>query len=189
MSRTQEIFERLRELNLPSEAWALFAELENIKTMHSATEAAAGYRAGVDDAEAERKRKDRDRKKEASRKFQETPIISLDINSEGGVGETIQENPRTILESLLDSDRAKAVVEHRKKIKKPLTGHAAKLLKAELSKAPDPNAAADKMIARGWQGFEVDWLKNNKDPPNVLAYKPRPAPKTWKEQQAEKQTK
>ena len=81
MSRTQEIFERLRELNLPSEAWALFAELENIKTMHSATEAAAGYRAGVDDAEAERKRKDRDRKKEASRKFQETPVRSMNSSA------------------------------------------------------------------------------------------------------------
>lgn len=62
------------------------------------------------------------------------------------------------LRKVLDEDRARAVVEHRKGFKAKFTAYAAKLLAAKFAKCPDPNAAADTMIANGWQGFEVDWL-------------------------------
>jgi hypothetical protein len=66
--------------------------------------------------------------------------------------------PRAALEAVLDADRAEAVVQHRQRLRKPLTGHAAKLLAGKFAQCPDPNAAADTMIGNGWQGFEPDWL-------------------------------
>lgn len=67
--------------------------------------------------------------------------------------------PRGELGTVLDADRANAVLEHRQRIRKPLTVHAAKLLAGKFARCPDPNAAADAMIANGWQGFEPEWLE------------------------------
>ncbi len=64
------------------------------------------------------------------------------------------------LMKVLDQDHAKAVIDHRKVLKKPLTVRAAQLLAGQFSKCPDPNAAADAMIAHGWQGFDPQWLQN-----------------------------
>jgi hypothetical protein len=69
-------------------------------------------------------------------------------------------SPRDELAKVLDAERAKAVVEHRQKLKKPLTPHAARLLAGKFAKCADPSAAADEMIARGWQGFEPGWLES-----------------------------
>jgi hypothetical protein len=66
--------------------------------------------------------------------------------------------PRTELEAVLDASRAEAVIDHRNRIRKPLTAHAAHLLAGKFARCPDPNAAADAMIANGWQGFEPGWL-------------------------------
>lgn len=67
-------------------------------------------------------------------------------------------------EGVLTADRAAAVVEHRALLGKPLTGHAALLLARSLSKAPDPNAAADEMIERGWLAWKPDWSRNSVEP-------------------------
>lgn len=64
------------------------------------------------------------------------------------------------LQQTLDLARSRAVVEHRKKIRKPLTPYGARKLAAKFALATDPNAAADAMIANGWQGFEPEWLLN-----------------------------
>ena len=69
-----------------------------------------------------------------------------------------RETVRGELEAVLDSERAAAVIDHRKGLRKPLTAHAAKLLAGKLAKTGDANAAADAMIANGWQGFEPGWL-------------------------------
>lgn len=72
------------------------------------------------------------------------------------------------LSRVLDESRASAVVAHRAKIKKPLTPHAAVLLAKAFGQTPDPNAAADMMILRGWQGFNPEWMSrsgNNAPPP------------------------
>lgn len=68
--------------------------------------------------------------------------------------------PRDELEIVLDAERAQAVIDHRQRIRKPLTAHAAKLLAGKFAKVADPNAAADAMVANGWQGFEPQWLEN-----------------------------
>jgi uncharacterized protein YdaU (DUF1376 family) len=69
-------------------------------------------------------------------------------------------SPTSELETVLDTDHAGAVIDHRRRIRKPLTVHAAKLLAGKFAKCADPNAAADAMIANGWQGFEPEWLEN-----------------------------
>lgn len=72
--------------------------------------------------------------------------------------------PRDELRSILDEKHAQAVIEHRIRLRKPLTAHAAGLLAKRFSACPDPNAAADEMIANGWQGFNVKWIENRDGP-------------------------
>lgn len=66
-------------------------------------------------------------------------------------------NKKDILLEVLNDETAIAVIEHRTSLRKPLTPRAARLLVNELQKTPDPNAAADEMILRGWQSFKADW--------------------------------
>lgn len=68
-------------------------------------------------------------------------------------------SPRAELCTILDEVHAQAVLDHRQRIRKPLTAHAAKLMAAEFTKCRDPNAAADLMILKGWQGFSADWVQ------------------------------
>ena len=67
---------------------------------------------------------------------------------------------RDELSKVLDESRVTAVLEHRQKLRKPLTAHAATLLAKTLSQHPDPNAAADEMIERGWQSYKLAWTQN-----------------------------
>lgn len=82
------------------------------------------------------------------------------------------------LARVLDGEHVEAVIEHRKKKRAPLTAHAAKLLAAKFARWPNPNEAADAMIANGWQGFEVEWMQNRKtnghDPPPTITSSPPP---------------
>jgi len=64
------------------------------------------------------------------------------------------------LSAVLDETRARGVVEHRQRIGKALTPYAASLLAKKLAEWPDPNEAADAMIANGWQGFKPEWMEN-----------------------------
>lgn len=65
--------------------------------------------------------------------------------------------PRAELEAVLDARHAAAVLDHRQRLRKPLTAHAAALLAKRLAEFPDPNAAADTMIERGWQSIRPGW--------------------------------
>jgi hypothetical protein len=69
-------------------------------------------------------------------------------------------SPRQRLETVLDPERAEAVLDHRQRLRKPLTEHAAKMLAAEFAKFPDPNAAADRMVAKGWLSIEASWAES-----------------------------
>lgn len=81
--------------------------------------------------------------------------------------------PKTVLLAVLDEERATAVVEHRQRIRAPLTGHAAKLLAGKFAQTDDPNAAADAMVANGWRGFDPSWLQpNSRAPPRVNGGRP-----------------
>src|ERR1051325_11700722 len=62
------------------------------------------------------------------------------------------------LQTVLDADHAEAVIEHRRQKKSPLTAFAAKLLAKQFAMCPDPNAAAEEMILRGWRGFKAEWM-------------------------------
>jgi hypothetical protein len=68
-------------------------------------------------------------------------------------------SPSQAFSEVLRPDVAEAVVEHRQRIRKPLTARAAELLAGKFGACPDPNAAAETMIANGWQGFEPEWLE------------------------------
>lgn len=66
--------------------------------------------------------------------------------------------PRDALCEILDAERAAAVLDHRRALRKPLTVRAAELLAGQFALARDgPNEAADRMIARGWQGYNPQW--------------------------------
>jgi hypothetical protein len=72
-----------------------------------------------------------------------------------------------ILDALLaslDEEHALAVMEHRKTKKCALTAFAAKLLAKQFALCPDPNAAAEEMIIRGWTGFKADWMRKTSSP-------------------------
>lgn len=64
-----------------------------------------------------------------------------------------------VLLASLDEEHAHGVIEHRKVKKVPLTVLAAKILAKQFALCPDPNAAAEEMINRGWTGFKADWMR------------------------------
>lgn len=88
------------------------------------------------------------------------------------------------LSTVLDDTHAKAVLEHRRAMRKPLTVHAATLLAKRFALMPDPNAAADAMIGNGWQGFEPEWLENRKSRGNAPRGSPSgPQPSAFQQRQ------
>lgn len=70
--------------------------------------------------------------------------------------------PREFLLECLLPEAADAVLEHRRALRRPLTGRAAQLLAKGFLATADPNAAADMMIERGWQGFKPEWFENER---------------------------
>lgn len=95
------------------------------------------------------------------------------------------------LKSVLSDERAVAVIAHRKKLKKPLTLHAARILATELASVTEPDKAADLMISRGWLGFCAEWGVNagltlasspsqpGHDPPAGVRISPIDDPEAW----------
>jgi hypothetical protein len=75
---------------------------------------------------------------------------------------TASHTPREFLLECLSPESADAVLAHRKAMRRPLTGRAAQLLAKGFLATADPNAAADLMIARGWQGFKPEWFDNER---------------------------
>jgi hypothetical protein len=79
-------------------------------------------------------------------------------------------SPLSELSAVLSPETAQAVVEHRQRMRKPLTAYAAKMLAAKFAACSDPNAAADAMIANGWQGFDQAWMQRGHSPPRAKDY-------------------
>ena len=74
---------------------------------------------------------------------------------------------------VLDREDAKAVIDHRRALKKPLTVRAGVLLSGKLSRCRDgPKAAAECMIENGWQGFEAEWYDARKRTNGALGAHP-----------------
>jgi hypothetical protein len=63
-------------------------------------------------------------------------------------------------------------MDHRKTKKCALTAFAAKLLAKQFALCPDPNAAAEEMIIRGWSGFKADWIRTKQFTPSAGYRKP-----------------
>ena len=76
--------------------------------------------------------------------------------------ERLNQTPREILLGCLSPEIADGVLAHRKAMRRPLTGRAAQLLAKGFLATADPNAAADMMIERGWQGFKPEWFDNER---------------------------
>jgi len=68
--------------------------------------------------------------------------------------------PRQWLETTVEADLAEELIKHRQRLRKPMTDFAAKLLAKKLAACPDPNAAAEMMIEKGWQSIEPSWVQN-----------------------------
>lgn len=68
--------------------------------------------------------------------------------------------PRQELEVVVDTEHADEILKHRQRLRKPMTDYAAKLLARKLALCPDPNAAAELMIEKGWQSIEPGWIAN-----------------------------
>ncbi len=68
-------------------------------------------------------------------------------------------SPCEILASVLSKEDAAAVVDHRKKLRKPLTEEAAKRMANQLRQCEDPAAAVNEMLLRGWQGIKAEWMQ------------------------------
>lgn len=102
------------------------------------------------------------RQANARQKPSETQHTDTDIDKgrSSSLRSDDRRTPRGELEIVLDADRARAVIESRQKMRKPLTVRGAELLAAQLAKWHDPNEAADAMVLNGWQGFKPEYLEN-----------------------------
>lgn len=69
---------------------------------------------------------------------------------------------RSILLSVLSVEVADGVIEHRRKLRKPLTEMAAQGLAKAFAATGQPEAAARMMVERGWQGFRLDWFESDR---------------------------
>jgi hypothetical protein len=76
--------------------------------------------------------------------------------------ERLNQTPRDTLLECLSPENADGVLASRKAMRRPLTGRAAQLLAKGFLATADPNAAAEMMIARGWQGFKPEWFDNER---------------------------
>ncbi|MGI9192761.1 MAG: YdaU family protein [Chitinophagaceae bacterium] len=65
-----------------------------------------------------------------------------------------------ILSECLSEQTAADLIAHRKKLRKPLTARAAKLLAKDFVAYGKPEEAAEMMIKNGWQGFHPTWVTN-----------------------------
>ena len=79
---------------------------------------------------------------------------------------------REILSAVLSPEIAAGVIDHRQKLRKPLTALAARGLVRDFVATGSPDAAAQMMIERGWQGFKPEWFANDRG----AAAQPRASP-------------
>jgi hypothetical protein len=105
--------------------------------------------------------------------------------------ESVFENPkaakpkpsdvRTILETVLTPEVAAGVIEHRKKLRKPLTAMGAEGLARKFAATGRPDDAARTMVERGWQGFKGEWFENDQSTAEARAGPPNARRDTWTE--------
>jgi len=77
-----------------------------------------------------------------------------------------KETPRSVLLEVLTPETADGVIEHRRKLRAPLTVLAARGLVKGFNSTADPDDAARTMVARGWRGFELEWYEKHRNSGN-----------------------
>lgn len=152
-------------------------------------------RHGVDEQAERRRAADRERKRVArlrnsadsadaaplDKEIPPTPPKENNNNKNINTRTREADQIRANLESTLSPETAQDLIDHRKKLKKPMTASAAKRLAGKLALCRDgPEAAANAMISNGWQGFEPEWMSRNDKrtnansgnggPPGVVAF-------------------
>jgi len=90
------------------------------------------------------------------------PNLELTGKKKNNTPTRLNQTPREILLECLSPEIADGVLAHRKAKRCPLTVRAAQLLAKGFLATADPNAAADMMIERGWQGFKPEWFDNER---------------------------
>lgn len=78
-------------------------------------------------------------------------------------------SPLEVLSECLTEQTAKDVIEHRKKLRKPMTARAARELAKSFISYGNAEVAAAAMIERGWTGFKPEWMettRNRTGPPS-----------------------
>jgi len=77
-----------------------------------------------------------------------------------------KETPKKVLLECLSEETAEGVIEHRRKLRAPLTVLAARGLVKGFNSTADPEDAARTMVARGWRGFELEWYEKHRNSGN-----------------------
>jgi hypothetical protein len=72
--------------------------------------------------------------------------------------------PKDILAAAVGEANAADIIEHRQKLRKPLTARAASVMANQFKQIDisERNDAVDLMLVQGWQGFKADWYYNAK---------------------------
>lgn len=148
---------------------AVFSEMRELGMIEDDSVTAWKRRQFQSDTSTERSRKHRETKRNGDATLQERCATPPDTETELSSSlrsddkrASREQTPNDALAEVLDAERAAAVVEHRKRIRKPLTAYGARQLAKKLAAYGDANAAADAMIANGWQGFEPSWMDNHR---------------------------
>ena len=93
--------------------------------------------------------------------YNQPPILTPSVGSLARAKKPENKTPCGELEPVIGAELAAEVVDHRRRMRKPMTSGSAKRLAAKFLSVHDPQAAARMMIDRGWQGFEADWIANS----------------------------
>jgi hypothetical protein len=171
-----ELVRRMAEAGAPPEAIAI--ALEAVEAAQAAVEARLEAKR---DGNRERQRRrrsrvtERDITRDVTRDERDNPSPKKEIPptppkekttppalASLGPGNRAGATPRETLLECLSPETADGVLAHRKAMRRPLTGRAAQLLAKGFASTADPNAAADMMIERGWQGFKPEWFDNER---------------------------
>ena len=90
-------------------------------------------------------------------------------------------SPKQILSEVVSEQTAADVVEHRKKLRKPLTDRSAREIAKALAATGNPEDAAATMLRNGWQGFNPDWYAKAREGPAKTSggFERRPTLEEW----------
>lgn len=162
---------------------AVFGELEALGLIGGGAVSAWKRRQFEGATSTERSRKHREAKRNADATLQQQdatpPETDTDTDTQSSVPSDCERAPERparatprkaklgtaeqILIDGLGGTLATRVIGHRKAKKVPMSERAAELLVKGFLATGDPEAAIDMMIAKNWQGFQLEWYENERN--------------------------